>query len=189
MRFSKLLFTCMCWLLGVAAVWGQAANSQSANGAGKPGILGHYDPKTRVFRPLPQARDGAVEPPPLTTVTGTITATITITLVSSGIANPGCVLTVGVQDAVSTGGPRSLSEASVVAATGTGSTRTCTVSVPYSWSLATQSSDFMQTSYEITGLPLLTAKPPDRTSVLAPLDTRAVPANGTTTTLNISVTQ
>ena len=189
MRNSKLLFTCMCWLLSVAAGWGQAANSQAANGQGKPGILGHFDPKTRVFRPLPQAGDGAAEPPALTTVTGTITITFTITIASSGIANPGCVAFVGVEDAISTGSPRSLSEIGIVAATGSGSTRTCKVSIPYSWGLATQSADKMQTSYEIVGLPLGSAKPPDRTSLLFPLDSRTVPANGTTTSLTANVTQ
>ena len=184
MRISKLLLTCMCWLLGGAAVWGQAAN-----GRDKPGILGHYDPQTRVFRPLPQARDGAAEPPALTTVTGTITVTFTITIKSTGIANPGCVVITGTDDGATTGNPRSFSEFGIVAATGSGSTRTCTVSIPYSWGLATQSTDMMRTGYEIIGFPLGAAKPPDRTSLLIPLDTRAVPANGTTTTLTASVTQ
>lgn len=189
MRISKLLFTCMCWLLGVAAVWGQAANSQSANGQGKPGILGHYDPQTRIFRPLPQARDSAVEPLVLTTFTGTINVTFTITLKSSSISNPACIVFMDVQDAATTSSLRRLTEIGIVASTGSGSTRTCTVSIPYSWGLATQSSDMMQTSYEITALPLGAAKPPDRTSILIRLDNRKVPANGTITTLTASVTQ
>lgn len=189
MRISKLLLTCMCWVLSVAAVWGQAANSQAATGQGKPGILGHFDPQTRVFRPLPQPADGAAEPSALTTVTGTITITFTITIKSSGIKNPVCLAIVDVADDI---GPneRTYTELGVLAAKGSGSTWTCVVSVPYSWDLATHSADMMKTSYEITNIPfpLATATPPDRTTILIPLDQRTVPANGTTTTLTASVT-
>src|ERR1700752_4662405 len=113
MKISRFLIICMCWLLSGAAVWGQAANDQ-----GKPGILGHFDPKTRVFRPLPQpAPDGAVEPLTLTTFTGTINVTFTITLKSTGISNPFCVVFVDVGDAASTGSLRSFGEFDIVAAT------------------------------------------------------------------------
>jgi hypothetical protein len=184
MKISRLLITCMCWLLSGAAVWGQAANGQ-----GKPGILGHFDPKTRVFRPLPQAADGAVEPPALTTFTGTISITFTITVKSTGISNPVCVVFVDVGDAALTGSPRSFRELGIAAATGSGSTRTCKVSIPYSWALATQSSDMMQTGYEITNNLFVALSLPARTSFLTPLDTRKVPANGTITTLTANVTQ
>jgi hypothetical protein len=184
MKISKLLTCCLCWLLGVAAVWGQAASSQ-----GKPGILGHYDPQTRVFRPLVQAADSAAEPPALTTFTGTIKVTLTITFKSTGLKSPGCVVFTGTQDGASIGSPRSFSELGIVAATGSGSAWTCTVSIPYSWGLATQSKDVMRTSYEVIELPLLKPPLPDRVSLLFPLDSRAVPASGTTTSLTANVTQ
>ena len=88
----------------------------------------------------------------------------------------------------SAGSTRSLSEIDFVAATGTGTTRTCTLSVPYSWGLATQSSDTMNTDYEVGNNVLLTTKPPTRTSLLIPVDKRKVPANGTITTLTASAT-
>jgi hypothetical protein len=75
-----------------------------------------------------------------------------------------------------------------VAATGTGATRTCKLSIPYSWSLTSQSTDNMTTGYSViatTG----TAGLPQRTSTRNPLDTRKVPANGTITALTAAVTQ
>jgi hypothetical protein len=183
MKISRLLITCISWLLSGAAVWGQAANGQD-----RPGILGHFDPKTRVFRPLPQPADGAVEPATLTTFTGTINITFTITVKSTGISNPICVVLVDVGDGTSPN-TRSFSEFDIAAATGSGSTRTCKVSIPYSWALATQSSDMMRTTYEITNNLFVALSLPARTSLTTPLDTRKVPANGTITSLTANVTQ
>jgi Beta-propeller repeat len=80
---------------------------------------------------------------------------------------------------------RIFEESSVVAATGTGGKRTCKVTIPYSWSLATQSSDTMTTDYSVIGTG---TAPRNRTSSLFPLDTRKVPANGATTSLSAAVT-
>jgi hypothetical protein len=188
MRIRKLLLIHMCCLLAALAVWGQAANSQAVNSHAQPGILGRYDPHTRVFRPLPQP-DVTAEPLALTTFTGTIDVSFNITVKSTGITNVNCYVIVSLGDAASTGNLRSIGEIGIVAATGSGGTRTCTVSIPYSWSLATQASDTMSTSYIVTNLFLLGgAAPPERSSVLVPLDTRKVPANGTTTNLSANVT-
>lgn len=78
-------------------------------------------------------------------------------------------------------------ESNTVAATGTGSTRTCKLTIPYSWALATQSSDNMSTSYSVFGS-TGTSGLPQRTAGRSPLDTRKVPSNGTTTTLTAAVT-
>jgi hypothetical protein len=180
MRISKLLLIGMCCLLIPPAVWGQAANGQT-----RSGILGYLNPQTHTFHALRQVE--AAEPPALTTFTGTVTLTITITLKSAGITNIDCVGLVGVSDG-SGASARSFSEFGFVAATGTGSTRTCKVSIPYSWGLATQSTDTMTTSYEVSNNPFLTSTPPDRTSILTPVDTRKVPANGANTALTANVT-
>ena len=178
MRVTRLLLICMCCIMIVPAVWGQAAN-----GPGKSGILGFLDPHTGAFRPVPSA--GAEGPEALTTFTGTINVTLTITLKTTAITNVTCSEEVSVIDAI-TSSPRFFAEGDSVAATGTGTTRTCTLSIPYSWALATQPNDTMSTSYVVagtkgTGLPT-------RSSTLSPLDTRSVPANGTTTTLTAAVT-
>lgn len=126
MRISKVFLISMCCLLAPSAVWGQATSGQA-----KPGILGYLNPQTHTFHALAQPVVDTVEPPALTTFTGTVTVTITITLKSSGITNVNCVSLVSVQDGTFPS-TRSFSEADIVAATGSGSTRTCTVSVPYS---------------------------------------------------------
>ena len=182
MRITKLLLICMCCVIVAPAVSGQTANSQA-----KPGILGFLDPHTGAFRPVPSAEEGPDVPAALTTFGGTITVTLTITVKSTGITNVTCTAEVSVGDAVTTGSPRFLTESNAVTATGTGSTRTCKLSIPYSWALATQTSDNMGTSYFVSGGGT-TSGLTQRTSSLSPLDTRKVPANGATTALTAAVT-
>ena len=179
MRVTRLLLICMCCIMIVPAVWGQAAN-----GPAKPGILGFLDPNTGAFRPVPSAAEEGPDANALTTFTGTINVTITVTLKTTVLTNITCSEEVSVLDGTSS--PRFFAESNSVAATGTGNTRTCNLSIPYSWGLTTQASDMMSTSYSVvgtkgTGLP-------QRTSTLSPLDTRKVPANGTTTALTAAVT-
>lgn len=182
MRISKLLLICLCCLIAAPAVWGQAANRQANHE-----ILGYLDPQTGAFRMLP-AVDDSVEPLTITTFTGTINLTITVTVKTTGITNVVCNMTTAVEDAITTS-PRSFGEEDTVAATGTGSTKTCKLSIPYSWGLATQSSDTMSTSYTVTGSASSTgATPPIRSSSLSPVDSRKVPATGAITTLTASVT-
>jgi len=181
MKISKLLLICMCCLIAVPAVLGQNANSQA-----KPGILGYLDPQTGAFRLLPLV-DDAAEPAALTTFTGTINLTITVTVKTTGITNVACTMNTSVEDAISTS-PRSFGEQDTVAATGSGSTRTCKLSIPYSWGLATQSTDTMSTSYTVSGAGSTATTPPLRLSSLDPVDTRKVPANGAITTLTAAVT-
>jgi hypothetical protein len=74
-----------------------------------------------------------------------------------------------------------------VAATGTGTTRTCKLSIPYAWSLTTPSTDSMHTSYSVLGSTGTTGLP-QRSASRSPLDTRKVPANGAITALTAAVT-
>jgi hypothetical protein len=181
---TKLLLICICCVIAVPTVWGQSASSES-----RPGVLGYLDPRTGAFRPIaPPVEDAAVEPPAITVFGGTINLTITVTVKSAGITNVACTTDVAVGDGTLTATPRFFSEGNTVAATGTGATRTCKLSVPYSWGLATQSSDSMTTGYAVIGGPATTNGVPNRTSSLSPLDTRKVPANGTITALTASVT-
>jgi hypothetical protein len=182
MRITKLL-TCVCCLIISQSVWGQAAHSPS-----KPGILGYLDPNTGAFRPVPLASDqaDAAAAAALPIFGGTITVTLTITVKSTTLTNFTCTADVTVLDALTTGG-RTFDESATAAATGTGTTRTCKLTIPYSWSLATQSSDSMMTSYTVFGTTGTTGLP-QRTSTLSPLDTRKVPANGVITALTAAVT-
>jgi len=180
MRITKLLLICMCCVMVAPAGWGQ-----TANGPAKPGILGYLDPQTGAFRPVPSATEESPDAYALTTFTGTITVTITITLKTAGLTNITCSEEVSVLDAVQTSA-RFFGESNSVAATGTGTTRTCKLSIPYSWGLTTQTSDSMTTSYSVGGVTGTTL--PQRSSTLTPLDTRKVPANGAITALTAAVT-
>lgn len=182
MRTTKLLLICLFCVMVAQAVWGQTANSQA-----QPGILGYLDPHTGAFRPVaPAAEADADLAPALTTFTGTVNVTLTITLKTTGLTSISCTEGVSVIDAITTGA-RVFSEGNTVLATGTGTTRTCKLSIPYSWGLSTQSSDNMTTTYSVFGTTGTTGVP-SRSSTLSPLDTRKVPANGTITALTAAVT-
>jgi len=180
MRITKLLLICVCCVMVAPVVWGQ-----TENGPAKPGILGYLDPHTGAFRPVPSATEEGPDAYALTTFTGTITVTLSITLKTTGLTNITCSEEVSVLDAVTTS-PRFFAESDTVVATGTGATRTCKLSIPYAWALATQASDNMSTGYSVFGI--TSTGPPQRSSSLSPLDTRKVPANGATTALTAAVT-
>ena len=135
MRITKLLLICLCCVVVAPAVWGQ-----TGNGRAQPGILGYLDPHTGAFRPAPSAAEEGPDAAALTTFGGTITVTLTITLKTTSLTNITCSEEVSVLDAVTTS-PRIFAESNSVAATGTGTTRTCKLSIPYAWALATHASD------------------------------------------------
>lgn len=179
MRATKLLLTCVCCILvAVPATWGQAAASRAT-----PGVLGYLDPQTGAFRPVPAAVDQDAELAAATIFGGTVTLTITITVKTVSLTNFSCNATVSTID-----GATLFSESNTVAATGTGTTRTCKLSIPYSWGLATQTIDSMTTNYTVIGT-TGTAGLPQRISTRSPLDTRKVPASGAITALTAAVTQ
>jgi hypothetical protein len=180
MRITKPWLICVCCVMVATAVWGQAAN-----GPAQPGILGYLDPHTGAFRAVSPAAEEGPDVAAITTFGGTVNLTITITLKTTGLTNIFCVEGVAVVDGTTS--PRVFDESNTVAATGTGSTRTCKLSIPYSWGLTTQSTDNMNTTYSVSGS-TGTSGLPQRTSSLSPVDTRKVPANGAVTTLTASVT-
>lgn len=184
MRIAKqlLLYAC-CLGIAAPAAWGQAANSQATSG-----ILGYLDPHTGAFRPIAPAVEDDALSPAATVVGGTITLTITITVKTTTLTNFTCSAAVSVLDNLATGSPTTFSESNTVAATGTGTTRTCKLSIPYSWSLATATTDTMATNYTVLGSTGATGLP-QRTSLRSPVDSRKVPANGAITALTAAVTQ
>lgn len=183
MTITKLLLVCICCLIAALAVWGQAVNSPA-----NPGVLGYLDPHTGAFRPVPQATEEDAVLAPTTTFTGTITVTLTITLKTTSLTNITCTASVFVTDAASTGSPVSLLDGAAVAATGTGMTRTCKLTIPYAWSLTTQSSDIMTTDYSLVGGAGAIIGTPQRSNSRLPLDRRKVPASGAITALTAAVT-
>lgn len=182
MRIAELLLICICCTMVAPAVWAQTADASA-----QPGILGYLDPHTGAFRPVPSGAGEVEEPDALTTFGGTITVTFTITLKTAGLTSITCSVNVSVLDQITTS-PRTFIETATATATGSGTTRTCKVTIPYSWGLGSQASDSMTTTYSVFGSASATPGLPTRSSTLSPLDTRKVPANGATTALTAAVT-
>jgi hypothetical protein len=184
MRVTKLLWIAMCFLLAAPAVWSQATTTTS-----RPGILGYLDPQTGAFRPVPQAAAEDIEAPAAATIGRTITVTLTnlktTTLKTTTLTHITCSAAVSALDGTTS--PVFFEESNTVVATGTGTTRTCKLTIPYSWSLASAASDSLTTGYTVLGSAgtILTTQ---RTASRSPLDVRKVPANGAITALTASVT-
>ena len=179
MRITKVLLICLCCVMVVPAVLAQTASTPS-----RPGILGYFDPQTGAFRPVPAPATDGADTPAATTFTGTVNVTLTITLKTAGLTNVSCSQSTSVVDG--TTAPVFYSESNSVAATGSGTTRTCKLSIPYAWSLNSQASDNMTTSYSVVGT--ATTVLTQRSSTMSPLDTRKVPANGSIVNLTANVT-
>ena len=183
MRITPLLTICLCYLIAATAVWGQAPSTST-----NPGVLGYLDPRTGAFRPIPQLAAEDADIAAASTFGGTITLTITVTLKTIALTSVTCTADVTVLDnPTSPTGPVTYGESNTVAATGTGTTRTCRLTIPYSWALTTPSTDSMSTSYIVTGA-VGTTGLPQRTATRTLLDTRKVPATGAMTALTAAVT-
>jgi len=85
------------------------------------------------------------------------------------------------------GGVREITETASVAATRSAGAASCTVSIPYSWSLTSSSTDIVIVGYSISAPATGTAGLPNRFSnqIIAQIH---VPANGSTTTETIHAT-
>jgi len=125
---------------------------------------------------------GGVQSEAATTYTGKFVYSFTITIESTISTSVPiyCYAKVQTSDSGDT-----LSETGSVTATRSGSSATCTVTLPYSWSLATESSDKVNLSFEVAADTSL-EYPPVR-DVNHQLGQISVPANGATTTEKISV--
>jgi hypothetical protein len=122
-----------------------------------------------------------------TPTTGTVTITLTVTVATAGVKAMYCSGIVTAND----GSPTSPSFTSfdvstTVAGPVTGATRTCTISVPYSFPLATASTDRLSISYTVSAT--TGASPLGRNFTQSPLATLPMPANGTKTSKSASVT-
>lgn len=180
-----LLFAC---LVGTSAsLFGQDAEAVH-------GIPGYLNPKTGAFHPAPQP--SAIDPTDaaaavtLTTFTGKIVVNFTIT-VNSTIASANkiaCSVNAFLSDV---GSANTITEGAANAVTrGTATTVACSVSIPYSWKLATASTDTVSLAWSITS-PVEVATPageyPLRTSSQS-LGSIKVPSSGTTTTMAVAAT-
>ena len=157
--------------------------------------LGYYDHATGFFAPLlPAAQD--VELPPVAPTMGEFVFNITITL-KTPIPKNG-IVTCNAHASVSDTSGFSSQEGGSAFATGSASTMSCTIKIPYSWLLNSASTDSVALNYSISFLVgiQLTATNGTGTTVMTgstrnsgqSLPLIKVPANGATTTETINVT-
>jgi len=186
-------------VLGLAAsAFGQFAKTQSPFKT-QHRELGYYDRTTGAFTPVkPEATDNA-EPATTATVTGEFEFTINITLKSTLPKNGivGCDADAYITDPVT---ELSYAETGAAVATGSGSTWTCKVTIPYSWILTSPitAADVVGLDYDATLIEGYEATATNGTGTVVEgiplrssghdLGTIKLPASGATTTETIAVT-
>jgi len=135
-----------CVLLGVFACFlGLNINLWSQSIPAVNGI-GYLDPRTGIFHsiPLPDLQEADVPPP--ATFGGKFVFNFTIT-VSSTLASTAkilCEASASTEDAATL---NFITETASVTATRSGSTATCTVTIPYSWNLSSSTTDKVSLTY------------------------------------------
>jgi hypothetical protein len=154
------------------------------------GVLGFLDPGTGIFRTVPVSLVDASEAPALAAAsTGgkfVFNFTINVAATISATAKIGCIATATVTEAATL---NFITEQAGALATRSGSTATCTVNIPYSWTLNSASTDTVSLTYSIQAPAeaAVSASFPNRTSTHS-LPSIKVPANGATTTETITAT-
>jgi len=158
--------------------------------------LGYYDRATGAFTPL-HAPAEDVLPEATTPTTGEFEFDITITVKDTIPKNTvfGCDARVTVTDVTST---LNYSEEGSAVATGTGTTRTCTIKIFYSWLLLSPTLDSVTLSYDASMIEGYEATATNGSASIVEavplrntghdLTTIKTPANGATTTETISAT-
>jgi len=190
MRFSKsVLFTLLSLPLLVAA----PLLAQDTNAVQNKKVLGYQDPQTGAFQPLAREVPEAASTAP---TTGTVTLTLNITVKSkfpTGTSRTIVCSSELTESTISTSFTSSSMniENASVNATGSGTTYTCTVSIPYSWILPSSSySTSLTGDYTVevvntanTAAPALLRYHASDFMVLS-----KIPANGVITSYTLNVT-
>jgi uncharacterized Zn-finger protein len=183
-KLSSVVLLCACVLGSAVSLWGQEAGSVR-------GVPGYLDPRTGQFhsaRMTPTDLDSDLTPA-LTTFGGKLVFKFTITVDSAiaAAAKIGCSASANLVDAAS---GNFILESATVAAIRSGTTATCTVTIPYSWKLASAASDSISLTYDIQA-PVEATSPattlPNRVSSQS-LPAIKVPPNGATTNETITAT-
>jgi hypothetical protein len=193
MQIQRMVLSLLVVLvLGLAPLsYGQIAPHQPSHR-----IFGYYNPATGAFEPLrPAAED--VEPAAVTATTGTLVFKPTIT-VKSTIPKNGVIGCSGEASVGDSSGRTYAEHGSGVETLVSGTTYTCTVTLPYSWLLSSPASDKITLDYTANlnyGFQLAASNAAD--TAVEPLSAResdqgipsiSVPASGATTTEDVSVT-
>jgi hypothetical protein len=178
----SLILICMCFTLLTQSLWGQSSAARIGSGR----ISGDALPKPNAVADNLDLAQAA-----LTTFTGTLQFKYTITVKSTNLGADTivCGASADVIDEnrttfVVTG--TYIEEASVVATRGTG-TASCTVNIPYSWSLANSATDTVDVSYVIQAANTTANGQPTRFNTHS-LSSIKIPANGATTVITVTAT-
>jgi hypothetical protein len=201
MQIRKLTLPILVVLvLGLAASsFGQSVIKKQSLFQSPHPQLGYYDPTTGAFTPLKPAVADPEATSTTSTVTGEFVFTITITVKSTFPKNGivGCSAHLVTED-VTTG--LSYGETGSVLATGSGTSWTCKITIPYSWILttATLGDDEVELDYDASISEVIQGTATNGTSTAVDvipardsghgLGTIKLPASGATTTETIAVT-
>lgn len=171
----------------VCALSSQLCWSQEASPARPHGALGYFDYSTGAFRPIVQMEDfdsnsvAATNPQ-----TGTVVVNFTITIKSVFPATSPISCDVGaIVTDISGADINVITESGTAAATRTGNTAKCTVTIPYSWAVSNPTTARLSLTYALsmskTGTTGLLIR--GSSGGIASLP---VPANGATTTQTVN---
>jgi len=181
-RTSTLLFVGVCLLTMTPSLFGQ-------NVAGAHSVRRYFDPQTRTLIALPQVDNASAEAPATTTFTGTFVFNFTIT-VKANISSTAKIQCTGTATLLDVGSGNEIIESDTVLATRSGTTATCSPTIPYSWNLASSSSDKVTLGWSLSAPSEAssTAVLPARLSEQFGFASISVPATGSTTTETLTPT-
>ena len=166
----------------------QSAWSQQTSTA-QHGILGYLDPRTGAFRPLAQtsAENEQAKAATASPTTGKLVFVFSITIASTLASTETiiCTSTASIIE-IANGGALAIDETATVIATRSGSKASCTVTIPYSWSLPSITTDMVSLGYSISAVNAATVGVARLSSHSLP--SINVPASGSTTMQDISAT-
>ena len=180
MRISRIVLpVCIC-LLGLT----QPVRSQKTNETPQHGIPGYLDPRTGTFKPM--ANTVQEEPEIEAPSSGDFAVTFNISVKSSipSTDTIACTFTASVFE-TTTG--KTVNDSMTVAATRSGSTATCKLTMFYSWPLTSPTTDLVNLTYTVSAGGTASTVLPNRESFQT-LSSIKVPLVGATTTETIAST-
>lgn len=173
------------------ALYGQLGLAQGLAPASGSEVPGYYDTATGAFRPVAQAQAFDYDSVATTAANGTLVVNFTIAVKSAiPTASPIlCEVGAAMYEKLPESGYNIIADSASVAATRTGATARCKVTIPYSWAVLNPANATVHVSYSVTASK--TSTPPTGLLSRSTSDTIgsiALPANGATTTLAVNPT-
>jgi len=185
MRISKLIFVCVC-LIGLTQI-GWSQNQHLGASKQSHGVAGYLDPRTGTFTTKAQISGATADaseelPPALTTILARLIFNITIQYNDQPTnATTACTVTLSTSD--SSGLFYDESATSIATKNGTA----CTVTLLFSWALASPTTDQISVDYRVESFQAITVGATTTPEVLRSADHTilplAVPMNGQTITV------